>query len=233
MTDKQKLIILPGWSGNEMLWEHQLTNLKDICDPKVLVITNQNTVEKMAEEVVKRTPEKFILAGHSLGGWVAQSIASKYPERIRRLILMATWTGASSSDFIDFLKQSLKRIENNEREALLDEIRPNLIYQARTNKKELFALIKSAQSQFPTEGLINQTLAEINSPDTASLLHKINCPTLIIHGREDSFFSLEEQELMRDKIPQAKLTIIEECGHMLSIERPQAVTDLIRLWVQS
>ncbi|MBA2653030.1 MAG: alpha/beta hydrolase [Tatlockia sp.] len=95
----------------------------------------------------------------------------------------------------------------------------------------LLQLIKKSQNHFPTQGLINQTLAEINGGNTTSDLQKIVCSTLIIHGRQDPFFSLEIQQLIATKIPQAKLTIIEDCGHMIQVEQPQAVSALLRLWI--
>lgn len=55
---------------------------------------------------------------------------------------------------------------------------------------------------------------------------------MVIHGRQDSFFTLAEQQLIASNIPNAKLTIIEDCGHMMHVEQPQAVNALLRLWVQ-
>lgn len=228
MTSKQQLIILPGWGGNEILWQHQCNNLKDIVDLETVVITNHDTVEKMADAVIAQAPESFVLVGHSLGGLVAQHIAIKYPQKVSRLILLATWTGLSSPELILFFKKMLQRLMNSEQEALLNEIRPSLIYQSHKNKDELLKQIKFSQSKFPLEGLINQTKAEINAIDTTAALHKIQCPTLIIYGRQDAFFTLEVQGNIAKNIPHAELAIIEKCGHMLSIEQPETVTALIR-----
>ena len=117
----------------------------------------------------------------------------------------------------------LKRIQKGESEMLLDELRPGIIHPDRHQDHILLQQIKNSQANFPVSGLINQTLVEINGGDTWASLDKIRCPTLIIHGRQDSFFTLEEQQAMASKIPNAKLTIIEDCGHMMHVERPQVV----------
>lgn len=230
---KPSLIILPGWGGNEILWQHQVKHLSDIIDVRVLVITDCDAVDKMAEEVLENSPDNLILVGHSLGGWVAQFLAIHFPERINRLILVSTWTGRSNPELKHFFVEALKRLKNNQRDELLDEIRTNLIYQHHPEKAALLQLIKMSQSQFPTEGLINQTLAEMNSGDTITNLHKIKCPTLLIYGRQDPFFTLAEHEAMKAEIPHARLAIIEGCAHLPSIESPQTLTAEILYFIRN
>jgi pimeloyl-ACP methyl ester carboxylesterase len=228
---KPSLIILPGWGGNDMLWQHQVHHLNDIANVSVLAVANRDTIDQMAEEVLKKSETNLILVGHSIGGWIAQYLAIHFPERISKLILVSTWTGLSNLELVHFFTKALKQLKSNQRDELLDEVRQNLIYQQHKEGEELLQLVKTSQAQFPTEGLINQTLAEMNSQDTVASLHQIQCPTLLVYGRQDPFFTLGEQEAIKATIPHAKLALIEECGHLPSIERPQALTALIRLWV--
>jgi len=229
---KENLIILPGWAGNKFLWEHQCKNLVGICDPKVIVIHDQDTADKMADAVLKQAPEQFILVGHSLGGWIAQHIALKALDRVKKLVLIGTWTGPTTPEFIDLFKKNLQRIKDGDTKALLDELRPRNVFPERQTDAPLMQKIENSQAQFPETGMIKQLEVVLNGGDTASVLHQIKCPTLIIHGRYDAFFSVSEAAEMAAKIPHAKLTIIEECGHLPSIEQPQAVTALLRLWIQ-
>lgn len=229
---KQKLIILPGWGGNEDLWQHQCRHLADIAESKVIVITDQDTIDQMAHAVLAQMPDQAVLVGHSLGGWLAQHIAIKAPERVSKLILLATWTGASPPALISTFKSFLKRIENGEKDQLLEEIRPTIVHPERIQDQELMQIIKESQKKFPQEGLIYQTKVEINGGDTTFLLPLIQASTLVIHARQDPFFSLEEHEKIAKTIPHAKLTIIENCGHMPQVEKPEAVTALMRLWIQ-
>ncbi|MBA2655790.1 MAG: alpha/beta hydrolase [Tatlockia sp.] len=233
MSSKQNLIILPGWAGNKMLWQHQCKSLRDIVNAKVIEISDQETVAKMASAVIKQAPDRFILVGHSLGGWVAQHIAINFPERVSKLVLLGTWTGDSKPELISLFKTLLQRIRNGETKEVLDELRPGIVHPQHRKNSRLLQLIKKSQNQFPITGLINQTLVEINGGDTSPYLHKIICPTLIIHARQDPFFSLKIQKLIKSKIPHAKLTIIEDCGHMIQIEQPQALSALLRLWIDA
>lgn len=229
---KQKLIILPGWSGTEKLWQHQCRHLADIVDVQVVVVTDQNDVEKMAQKVLEQAPERFILCGHSLGGWVAQHIAIKEPKRVSKLILLGSWRGECSQEGLSFYKKTLQSLLEGQTEKLLAEGRAWCVYPERRHDKEFMEFFKKSQEEFPVQGLINQTEAEIHSRPTTEWLHQIHAPTLLIYGRQDAVFSLQEQEEMAAAIPHAKLAIVEECGHMLSIECPQATTALMRLWIQ-
>jgi pimeloyl-ACP methyl ester carboxylesterase len=229
---KQKLIILPGWGGNEELWQHQCRYLADIAESKVIVVMDRDTIDQMADAVLAQMPDQVVLVGHSMGGWLAQHIAIKAPARVLKLILLATWTGASPPTLISTFKSFLKRIENGEQEKLFDEIRPTIVHPERINDRQLMNIIKESQKKFPKEGLIHQTKVEINGGDTTPLLHLIRASTLVIHARQDAFFSLEEHEKIARKIPHATLTIIENCGHMPQVEKPEAVTALMRLWIQ-
>jgi pimeloyl-ACP methyl ester carboxylesterase len=229
---KPKLIILPGWSGTALWWQYQVNKLSDIADTEVMVITEHDRVEKMADAVLAQAPEKFILCGHSLGGWVAQHAAIKAPDRIEKLILIGSWTGVASLALKELYQQALEQINRGGVEALLAEFRPRCVDPARKNDVALMEMMRVGQAVFPKQGLINQLYAQINSQETSTLLQKIACRTLLIYGRQDGIFSLEDQNLILQKIKMAKLAIVEDAGHMLMLEQPQATTALIRLWVQ-
>lgn len=231
MTKKPTFIILPGWGGNELLWQYQQQHLQAVADTRVIVITDQTHIEKMADAILAQAPEQFILCGHSLGGWAAQWIALKAPERVSQLILLGTWTGASSPELLQLYQVMRQRIIAGEMQALLQELRPQMVAPVHCENPQIMAQLKQAHAQFPAQGLLNQTEIEIQGGDTAALLPQIHCPTLVIHGRQDSFFSLASAQQLQQKIPKARFVVIEDCGHMLSVEQPQAVTALLYLAV--
>jgi pimeloyl-ACP methyl ester carboxylesterase len=78
---------------------------------------------------------------------------------------------------------------------------------------------------------INQENALINRSESMSILPTIKCPTMIVHAREDKNFSLEMHQELQVKIPRAKLAIVDDSGHMAPMERPQAITTLMRYWL--
>jgi pimeloyl-ACP methyl ester carboxylesterase len=230
---KQQLIFVPGWGGSEMLWEHQCKHLADIADSTVKYFPDAQTIEEMTEQLLAEVPGKFIICGHSLGGWVAQQAALKAPHRVSHLIIMGSWTGDLDQEKRQYFENWQHEIENERLENLLNEVNPMSVLPSRSNDKALMKTLFEGQERFPKQGFLNQTLAMLNSQPTTTQLHKIICPTLIIYGRQDTAFTMETQLEMKAAISSAQLAIIEDCGHMLQVEHPQAVTALLRFWLEN
>ncbi|HHF7375657.1 alpha/beta fold hydrolase [Legionella bozemanae] len=229
---KHNLIIIPGWGGTELLWKHQSEHLADIADITVKYFPDAETIEKMTEQLLKDAPEKFIICGHSLGGWVAQLAAIKAPHRVSHLIIMGSWTGDLNQEKRQYFEQWQHEIENDRLEHLLSEVNATSVLPSRSKDRSLMSTLVEGQAKFPRQGFLNQTKAMLNSQPTTLQLHKIECPTLIIYGRQDSAFTLETQQSLKSGIPSAKLAIIEDCGHMCHVEQPQAVTALLKFWLE-
>jgi pimeloyl-ACP methyl ester carboxylesterase len=81
------------------------------------------------------------------------------------------------------------------------------------------------------EAFLRQTEAIIGRPPRLESLHRYRAPTLIVVGREDAITPLELHEEMAAEIPGSELVIIEDCGHLSTLEQPQAVTALLRRWL--
>ena len=79
-------------------------------------------------------------------------------------------------------------------------------------------------------GFINQIKSQLNRPDSTDDLVKINCPTLIITGREDKICPPVLHEEMAQLIPNSSLVIIEECGHLTTLEQPEVLNETIKKW---
>jgi len=77
-----------------------------------------------------------------------------------------------------------------------------------------------------------QIHALLNRPNAAPLLPAIQCPTLVLTGREDSWSGPAQHEAMAAAIPGAWLVIVEHSGHMCTMEQPQAVSDALAAWLR-
>lgn len=82
------------------------------------------------------------------------------------------------------------------------------------------------------ESFIRQEEAMLKRDESQSILSTIACPTLVIHAAQDNVFSVAEHQELVEGIPHAKLAVIEDSGHMSPLEMPQAVTTLLRYWLQ-
>jgi pimeloyl-ACP methyl ester carboxylesterase len=81
------------------------------------------------------------------------------------------------------------------------------------------------------EAYLRQQRAIISRPDFRPGLPKIKCPALVLCGRQDQLTPLECSEEMAAAIPGAKLVVVEDCGHLSTLERPAEVNAAMRGWL--
>jgi pimeloyl-ACP methyl ester carboxylesterase len=79
---------------------------------------------------------------------------------------------------------------------------------------------------------LQQNATLLGRHDRRGNLAGINCPTLLIWGREDDFAEIAHGSLMASRMPQANLVVLDDCGHLPPIEQPAAVTDAVRTWLR-
>ena len=85
---RQPLCLLPGLSCDRALWAHQIANLSDLADIQVADLTGHDRIGDLADSVLAEAPERFALAGLSMGGYVAFEILRRAPQRVTRLCLV-------------------------------------------------------------------------------------------------------------------------------------------------
>ncbi|MEO8004521.1 MAG: alpha/beta fold hydrolase, partial [Betaproteobacteria bacterium] len=108
---------------------------------------------------------------------------------------------------------------------------PFLVHPSRATDAALVKVIREMAQATGLEAYVRQQNAIIVRPDYGPTLRTIVCPTLVLCGREDRLTPLEDSERMAAAIPGSKLVVIEECGHMSTLERPDEVNAALRNWL--
>ena len=229
---KPTLILLPGWGANESIWEDVVEHLSDLVDCKVLPLYHQTSRDEMVDHLLKNAPERFILAGQSMGGWVALKAAAKAPHRVSHLILINTWASPDPK-LNELQKDILRDLKNGDVEQVLSRHLAFILHHESFKNPDVIAKAQRAFAHCKSKIMIDQMQAMLDDYVSLPLLANIKAPTLILHGREDMLFSTSEQEILRKGIQQSQLKIIEKCGHCSTLEHPQETTALIRNFILS
>ena len=108
---------------------------------------------------------------------------------------------------------------------------PAFVHPDRAEEPGLVEAITSMAEAVGREAFVRQQHAVMARPDSRPDLASIDVPTVVICGREDAATPLILSEEIAEGIPGARLCVIEECGHMAPMERPHAVTVLLRDWL--
>jgi pimeloyl-ACP methyl ester carboxylesterase len=227
------LVLLPGLLCDHALWEPQIAKLSGMCVPWVADLTRDDSIAAMAARVLAEAPaQQFALAGLSMGGYVAMEIMRRAPERVTRLALLDTRATLDVGEET-VRRHELIRLAQTERgfTPITTRMLPLLVHPARVKDEPLVRVIREMAERIGVEAYLRNQQAIMARPDFRPELPRIGCPTLVLCGREDALTSLEMHEEMARLIPTARLVVIEQCGHLSTLERPIEVNTALRNWL--
>ena len=207
------------------LWSRMLPNF----DSYTLTDQSQDvTLDSMAQRLLDTAPTQFILMGFSMGGYVARHIALAAPERVTALILANTSARPSNAKTIKRNRLVIGITEQNGFQGLSRKARQKALHPGKCNDEELLQEMQDMALRLGQTSFLNQLGLE--RPNGIPTLGEIKCPTLVIWSRQDKLRSLEEAQELANGIPDAKLEIIEDCGHMTPMEAPEKLIALLGKW---
>lgn len=230
-VDKIPLILLPGLLCSPDLWAHQVENLADIADITVADMTRADSMAGMAEGILAGAPPQFALAGLSMGGYVAHEIMVTAPERVSRLALLDTSARADRPGQSSRRKELIELAHKGEFKGITDRLLPLFLHPDRLDDEDLTGRVKSMAGAVGLDAFLRQQKAIAGRVDRRADLARVDCPTLVLCGRDDILTRLAAHEEMATAIAGAKLVVIEDCGHLSTMERPDAVTAAMRDWL--
>lgn len=227
------LVLIPGVLCDERLFAAQIAGLSGHADCTVADITRQDSVEAMAQSVLAAAPERFHLAGFSLGSQVALEIMQLAPGRVDKLALLSATHGGLLPASAAAFRASPEPIEHGGFEAYLENLFPVYFTPRDAQDSELKRIFMDmAHSVGQTTGL-RQMRALLAMTQSFRHLDRIHCPTIIIGGAEDHRTTWEAHELLAREIPNSKLVRINDSAHFTTLEQPEAVTQALQQWLMS
>lgn len=236
MTKQRIVALLPGLLCDRAVWAAQ----QEALAAARIMLPSYGTlasITAMAEHVLAQVPAgPFALAGHSMGGRVALEVLRLAPQRVERLALLDTG--------IDPLAQGpAGQAERQRRMALLAlaqaqgmramgrEWAHGMVHPSRLGTPLFEAILDMIERQTP-QVFEAQVRALLARPDARELLPRIACPTLLLCGRQDTWSPLDRHERMQALLPGARLVVVEDSGHMTTMEQPAAVSAALRDWLE-
>jgi pimeloyl-ACP methyl ester carboxylesterase len=229
------LLFLPGLACDADVWQDQVRGLSDVATVTVADYGLSDSIEKMAEVAIASAPARFAVAGHSMGGRAAFEIARRVPKRLTGLALLDTayrpFTGGEAGEREMAKRNALLEVSRTKgMRAMAEFWMPGIVSAERMSDKLLTGAIIEMMGRKTPEIFAAQIKALINRPDAEPVLRTIECPTLVLCGREDAWSPLELHSEMAAMIPNATLAVIEHSGHMAPMERPKEVTAALKDW---
>lgn len=238
--DGDPLLLIAGFGCDHLYWSLVLPGLA--AKHRVIVFDNRGTgqttapvasltVQSMAADAAALLDALAIstahIAGHSMGGMIAQELAAAHPAKMRSLTLIATTARLDERGrAIVELWGDLPSLTDPRTmcQLIAHWMYTNRFFATPGALDKLIDEMLSVKHPPTLEGIREQSLA-ISRADTTSRLNQIRCPTLIVAGREDIVMPAEFTRNLADDIPDAELLVIEDAGHGLLIETPAQFVD--------
>ncbi|OGG50326.1 hypothetical protein A2704_05265 [Candidatus Kaiserbacteria bacterium RIFCSPHIGHO2_01_FULL_54_36b] len=219
------MFILHGWTYSTATWDPLLEALRargaDVEFLEIPGLTDGTNPVWTLDEYVKWLEEKtaahdkIILYGHSNGGRISLAYTAKHPEKVARLIL---------EDSAGIPPRGLRRIKRDVFKRLSHI--GHVFTRSETLRNLLYKVVRENDYRAATPEM-KKTMANLLSVDLSLILHKIQCPTLIIWGADDRTTLLRDGEILHQGIRGSRMKIIPDARHSPHITHVQEVADLV------
>lgn len=229
---RTKLVFVPGLLCDAQLWRAQLENLSDVAEMWVADHTRSDTMAGVARDLLGDAPfDSFALAGLSMGGYISLEIMRQAPQRVQKLALLDTAARGETPEQSERRNGFIELAGRGRFLGVTEALLPLLVNPSRLADRPLTDAIKLMAKNVGKEAFVRQQRAIMSRAESRPLLASIKCPTLVLCGRQDQLTPLDRHEEMAAGIKGARLEVIEDCGHMSTMEKPELVNQALRRWL--
>ncbi len=225
-------LFLPGLLCDRALWENQITALGGILSAQVADLTQDDSMEAMAHRALDAAPERFALAALSMGGYVAFEMLRQQSQRISGLCLISTSARPDTPEQAERRRLLMAMSREGNFKGVTPRLLPLLIHKDRLNDNRLTSAITAMAVRMGRDAFLRQQTAILNRPDNRPFLKRISCPTLVMGGAQDAITPPAIVSEIAQGIAGSELKIIEGSGHLLPLEKPDEVNELLAKWLE-
>jgi pimeloyl-ACP methyl ester carboxylesterase len=240
------LVLLHAFPLNRTMWEPQVSALVGDCRCIPIDLRGLGdsapgepySMDRYADDVIGIMDtlqiERAIIAGESMGGYVAFALWRRHAARVRAFVLASTRATADTIDTIERRRRLIDIAETKGSAGVANEMIAGLVgVTTRDRRPDIYDAVHRMMAQAPVEGVIGALEAIIDRPDSTATCATIDVPTLIVAGDEDTIISADEARRLHASITASRLEILPQAGHLPNLERPAAFNTVVSEFVGS
>lgn len=245
------LLLVHGFPLDRTLWTHQMEILSDsyrLVVPDLRghgqsqVPSGPYDMDQMADDLCallqKLGVERVVLAGLSMGGYVAFAFWRNWPHLVRALVLVDTRAAADTLEGRANRRAMIQHAQTEGTGDIVEGMLPKLLSPTTlAGKPEVVLHARRMMAHTPTAGVIGALQGMAQRPDSTPTLATITVPTLIVVGEDDAITPPAEADAMRNAIlaagsaPSVSLACIPAAGHLAPLENPTAFNRTLRAFL--
>jgi pimeloyl-ACP methyl ester carboxylesterase len=217
---KPTIVLAPGFMTDYDMWSDFVPFLKDY-NVIYADFSEGATLQELAASNLRRCPERFILIGFSLGGYICRHMLYQAPERVEALVLIGTSTRPTVPPVTD--GPAAKMFRGMSRSALR-----RALHIDRENDEVLIERLKDMGERLGAE--VFGRLSALERKSDLDMMRTIQCPVLVVTADQDRLRTMEEATEMAEAA-HAPLVVLEHCGHMMPMEEPKQLANVVLNWL--
>ncbi|WP_270728903.1 alpha/beta fold hydrolase [Shimia sp. Alg240-R146] len=226
------LVLLPGMMCDARLFAPQFAAFSGSWAMMTAPIGGHDKVEALASSVLAAVPDRFALAGLSMGGIVAMEMVRQAPDRVAGLALMDTNPLAESDEVKARRVPQIEAVKaGNLRQVMREEMKPNYLADG-PNQGAILDICMAMATDLGDRVFVNQSIALRDRVDQTETLRNYRSATLVMCGEDDTLCPISRHELMANLLPNAKLEIIRNAGHLPTLEQPETTNAALKRWLE-
>jgi pimeloyl-ACP methyl ester carboxylesterase len=228
-----QLIFIPGLATDADMWQEQLAAMPTAWHTSVADVLHHPRIETMAEAVLQQYPGELVLCGASMGGIVAMEAVRQAPQRIRALALLGTSARPELPHHREQRETAIRMVEAGRLAEFVRATAAMAFSPSHPSDKADLQRYKDMVLRTPPAQWVQQNRALADRPDARLHLAAVRCPTLVLCGDKDLMTPALLSEEIASLVPGAALHLLPRCGHMLTMEQPEAVNALLCGWLNA
>ncbi len=220
----EPIVFIPGLMCDARLFLHQITFIGAHRPVMIALPKGSNSIEDMSLAILATAPPRFALVGHGLGGDVALDMTRRALDRISRIALIST--DPLSETAMNATAREARMVAaraGRMDQAMAEELPPSALGNGPL-RDEVMQQIADMADALGSEVFVAQSRALQRRPDQQKTMRRAVLPTLIIAGAQDTLVPRRRQEFVAGLMPHATLVVVEDAGHLVPLEQPEAVT---------
>ena len=231
MTQGLPIVLVPGLLCSARLYAAQVTALWTHGQVTVANHTRDDDMAAIAQRILADAPPRFALAGLSMGGYIALAMMRLAPERIDRLALLDTSARPDNPDQKAGREKFIAMAQAGKLDEVGEALLPRFIHRNRMTDETLKVEVRAMVKETGADAFVRQTRAIMSRADSRPLLKEIRCQTLVLVGEGDELTPPELAKELAAGIAGARLTVVPDCGHLSTMEKPEAVNAALEQWL--
>jgi pimeloyl-ACP methyl ester carboxylesterase len=233
MANSIPLVLVPGLLCSATLYAPQIAALWPFGPVMVADHRRDHDIGAVAARILSEAPPRFALAGLSLGGYIAFAMSRLAPERIAKLALLNTSARSDTPEQTAARHVLITMAESGRLDEVTDMLTKFYLHRNRHSDEVLKGVVRAMAADTGPQAFVRQERAIISRPDSRPLLANIACPALVLVGDGDELTPLALAEEIAAGISGSRLVIVPDCGHLSTIERPDAVNAALEEWLRA